>query len=801
MQAAELGYAIQPSRNGTFELQGLPREVILRFSSRASAVEQRLGAQGLTRASATLRQREAATLRSRTGKPEIDRPLQREQDRARARAAGLDLEAFVRSARERVQGLDATPPTSHSRGHDTADGRDRDRQAPPAALQAVREAARILSEREAAFTTAALEQRARTMSLGRAGATQIGQAIAALHRQGELAAREVRTIDPETRRPALVPGWTTAEMIVIERRMLTLERSGRGGVTRLLHRLDAQAMVGRARALAEEQGFTWTTEQARATIGVLGTSSRVVAIQGHAGTAKTTTVLATVAETARDLGYEIKAMAPTSDATATLAGAIGGAAVTVQRQVAELAQGSGQRSSARQLWIVDEASLVGARAMTALLAGAAMQNARMLLVGDEKQLGSVEAGRAFAQLQEAGMPTFRLTEIVRQTNLATREAVYEALRADAGRAMAAIERGGGQVVELKGATREAGEQDRRAFLARRYAELTPAERERTVLADPSREGRAELNHEVREALRARGELRGPSLELDILLPKGLTAGEQRHPVFYQRGDVVSFRRDLTPRQQDPLEKESHYTVVGIDQHGDRLQLQKEDGGFVTWRPGLCGARDVEVYRTAQRELAAGDRIVWTRNQPAIGAVNSQPGVVTAVDPRRGTFTIEQRGRRITLDRTAREARHLDHGYAQTAHKLQGRTADRALIHAEHWRLNLVNQRSFYVLVSRAKDGVTLVTSDRAGLIDAIRERSGERQAALDQPELRSAAEIARQAMQQTAAEREQGQARRQAQHDAVRERRQRPASRSIDLPPAAPASRDSAPQIDDDLGY
>ena len=262
-------------------------------------------------------------------------------------------------------------------------------------------------------------------------------------------------------------------------------------------------------------------------------------------------MLATVAEAARQQGYTVKGMAPTTEATLGLAQAIGGEAVTVQRQVAELERGMEGRGAAtrpvgKQLWIVDEASLVGARAMHTLLAGATLQGARVLLVGDEQQLGSVEAGRAFAQLQEAGMPTFRLTEIVRQSNAATKEAVYAALQADAAKALQAIERGGGEVVEIQGKSHEEDAHDRRAFLARRYAGLTPEERARTVLADPSRAGRQELNEQVREALQARGELQGPQLTLDILVPKGLTAGEQKQPVFYGRGDVVSFRRELRP---------------------------------------------------------------------------------------------------------------------------------------------------------------------------------------------------------------------------------------------------------------
>ena len=41
-------------------------------------------------------------------------------------------------------------------------------------------------------------------------------------------------------------------------------------------------------------------------------------------------------------------------------------------------------------------------------------NDRVLLVGDRRQHEAVEAGRPFAQLQDAGMRTVKLEEIVRQ---------------------------------------------------------------------------------------------------------------------------------------------------------------------------------------------------------------------------------------------------------------------------------------------------------------------------------------------------------------------------------------------------
>src|SRR3546814_5240383 len=82
-------------------------------------------------------------------------------------------------------------------------------------------------------------------------------------------------------------------------------------------------------------------------------------------------------------------------------------------------------------WIVDEASLLSARDTARLFDLADKHDARVILVGDVKQLGSVEAGAAFAQLQTAGMETARLAEIVRQTNDATKEAVLASIEGDA----------------------------------------------------------------------------------------------------------------------------------------------------------------------------------------------------------------------------------------------------------------------------------------------------------------------------------------------------------------------------------
>jgi ATP-dependent exoDNAse (exonuclease V) alpha subunit len=50
---------------------------------------------------------------------------------------------------------------------------------------------------------------------------------------------------------------------------------------------------------------------------------------------------------------------------------------------------------------------------------------RVLLVGDKRQHEAVEAGRPYRQLQEAGMHTARLHEVIRQKEPELKEAVEQ----------------------------------------------------------------------------------------------------------------------------------------------------------------------------------------------------------------------------------------------------------------------------------------------------------------------------------------------------------------------------------------
>ena len=122
---------------------------------------------------------------------------------------------------------------------------------------------------------------------------------------------------------------------------------------------------------------------------------------------------------------------------------------------------------------------------------------------------------------------------------------------------------------------------------------------------------------------------------------------------------------------------------------------------------------------------------FTRNDRALGRVNGQQAEITAIDPSTRSATVRlARGKVETLKLDDPRNQHIAHSYVATAFAAQGRTAERTFIHAESAATHLIDQKSFYVGLSRAKETTALYTDDRAKLAAAIAERTGEKQSAL-----------------------------------------------------------------------
>ncbi|MDF8334787.1 ATP-dependent DNA helicase [Novosphingobium cyanobacteriorum] len=588
------------------------------------------------------------------------------------------------------------------------------------ARQAVAFASAKLAEREAVFAAGTLAREAGDFAFGKVSHDAIASVISEAQERGELVPRIFRD-----RRGTEYAGFTTPRAIEIERTMLRIEAAGRNMLQPLASPMGAARTVERAARQSARAGFAWTEDQKRSTADLLVSRDRVIAVQGYAGTAKTTTVLATYACEAERRGLTVTALAPTASAATVLGEALGRRGDTVARH---LLTPEARMTGKDAVWIVDEASLLSAHDMARLMAGADKAGARLVLVGDVRQLGSVGAGAAFAQLQQAGMATTRLAEIVRQTNAEAREAVLASIEGHAGKALAALERGGGKVIEA------ATQDERLRALAREYVAMAPAERARTLVIEPSRDGCDRLTGLIRGQLVGRGELSADAVRFTALEPKGLTRAEAREAASYAVGDVVRFNRDYAGRS---VSRGEALRISAVDPERGRIGLEDGRGRPIDWHPRQWGAGTVEVFEPRPMELRTGDRVQLTRNDREQGRVNGLGGTVTGIEPGTASATLKlANGREQRLDLTDARDCHLRHSWVQTVYAAQGQTAERVLIHADSRSTNLVDQKLLYVAVSRARSEAIVVTDDRERLVRAVYERAGEKQTAMTASDVR-----------------------------------------------------------------
>ena len=159
------------------------------------------------------------------------------------------------------------------------------------------------------------------------------------------------------------------------------------------------------------------------------------------------------------------------------------------------------------------------------------------------------------------------------------------------------------------------------------------------------------NGHVRERLAREGRIHGPALQSERLISKGYTNAEKAFAGNYAVGDVVAFHRLY---KRIGVEKGDERLVAGVDHKGREVLLDGGEGGTVRWKLGeIAGRRGgSEVYRAEAIELRAGDRVRWTRNDKALGLVNSHIAEVMAVIGGRVSFRLED-GRMLSLTKAIR----------------------------------------------------------------------------------------------------------------------------------------------------
>jgi hypothetical protein len=481
---------------------------------------------------------------------------------------------------------------------------------------------------------------------------------------------------------------TTQTALAREKRILRVERDGRGQVTPILPEDEARTRLAETNLNAGQR---------QAAELMAGTADRVVGVQGFAGTGKSH-MLDAAKTVIEDHGYRVRALAPYGSQVKALR-ELGVPANTL----ASFLRGKDKDLDARTVVVVDEAGVVPARLMEQTLKLAEAAGARVVLLGDTAQTKAIEAGRPFDQLQGAGMRTARMEEIQRQRDPALRAAVELAAHGNTGASLERIT-----------AVREIGDDaDRRAELVRDFMALAPGERDGTLIVSGTNEARRDINARVREA----GGTAGQGREFDTLIRRDSTQAERRFSRNYRVGDVIQPEKTY----RSGLQRGALYRVLDTGP-GNRLTVAGPDK-TITFSPSTHTR--LSVYQPERSELATGDRVRITRNDAGRDLANGDRFTVAAVAADR--VTLEGSGRRLELP--TNRPLHLEHAYATTVHGAQGLTSDRVLIEAQTTSRTTAKE-VYYVAISRARHEARIYTDD-LGRLPAAVARENRKDAALD----------------------------------------------------------------------
>jgi ATP-dependent exoDNAse (exonuclease V) alpha subunit len=425
---------------------------------------------------------------------------------------------------------------------------------------------------------------------------------------------------------------------------------------------------------------------------------KIVGLDGVAGAGKTTT-LAVVREGAEAQGYTVEGFAPTSRAAHKLAEA-GIETSTLQHH---LARGEQPDTGEKRLYVLDESSLASTRQMHDFVTRL-HPNDRVLLVGDTRQHEAVEAGRPFAQLQEAGMRTAKLDEIVRQRDPELKRAVEQLAHGQVGAAVESLDRQG-RVHEIK------GHDERISAIAREYAKSP----ESTLVVSPDNRSRTEINQRIHDELQSRGVVSQQKHSINTLMPRQeMTGADRSWAQQYQVNDILRYSRNS---QETGIKKGEYTRVVAVNAQANTLTVLRTNGEQTTYDPRR--QMGVSVYREQEKAFSVGDRIQFTAPSQELKIANRELGTVESIAPD-GTMRLKlDKERSMSFD--PQRHPHLDHGYAVTSYSSQGQTADRVLIHVdtELGAKDLLNNRMAYVSVSRGQWDAQIFTNDREKLSQAL----------------------------------------------------------------------------------
>lgn len=584
---AELASRLQKSLGLEFErdgdsirVVGVDKGVEKSFSKRRQAIEKELEEKGKVGAKAA----SLAALTTRARKEDRSRDRLFTDWKEEARSLGFSgKEALEVSRAERESRVSKELEKGERLSSGEKRGRDED-----LALKAFE----WLSERHSTFTSHKIFERIAIEGQLEAGVKELRGVFEKTQHHSHLISLEGQNQKGENL-------YTTREMRLLEERIL---KNGKEMAQRTKRVPSFESSLDRI----SKEGQWTLSNLSKEQIDVVRHVTKgheLSVVQGWAGAGKSTAMAAS-REVFEAQGARVIGVAPTGKAAENLQEGSKIPSQTIDAFL--LSRGKALEGKGNGVLIVDEAAMVGSRKMDAILQIAKEKSARVVLVGDSRQLSAIDAGAPFRVLEER-IGSKSLTEIRRQSILWQREAVKAFADGRALEGLQAYKEAG--FVHTQETSRERDKE-----LIASWGKATVQEKTQSLILATTNAHVESLNIQARERWKSEGLFRGKEHSLTITKRDG-----EREERVFQKGDRILFTKNdrdigVTNGQFGTVER-----IVDRGQKcGAQVKVNLDNGKSASFNTGLYSHVEYGYASTVYKAQGSTIDRVFVAHTPGMG---------------------------------------------------------------------------------------------------------------------------------------------------------------------------------------
>jgi conjugative relaxase-like TrwC/TraI family protein len=677
----DLGYGIEQKSNGKWEIAGVKDEWIKTFSKRKDEIDV---AEDALQADEQMKDLDPAKVR--------DRAQRDSRDKKDARISQNRLLELWESQVPREQIISSVEKRKLSAQQIEIDE-----------SEAVRTAYNAIHESESTFQKSNVVDVALRLSRGKFTIDDIENEFDSSVVSGEIE----RLVTLKNRLGIATKVFTSAQMKKVEQGILeTFNANGNA----LVHDLKPELIE----RFIESDFDYLNTDQRKMANHVLLSPHRFSIIQGDAGTGKTTALKA-VKKFIEELSQydekgpsddsfihpgkkvELIGLGFTGKAASELEDKSGIKSYTLHKFLGNLDVQNDRFQSS--IWVVDESSMVGSLQLDMLLQKAIEHNAKVVLVGDGKQLQAITAGKMFKDLQRYGhVAPVHLKQVLRQESDHLKQVVGYTTNYLEGDDGDGIKKAFGVLSDLGAVSFNKKRQGLVQDVVKKY--LSYESRNDCLVVTPLNEDKIETNQIIHDVLFKKNMA---AIEYDIKIPVSLKGTDRYFASNYKVGYKVFVGESkipgLNPGRQltiSALDKDRNTITVSSDNADDIvIDLRKNDV-------------QLSVYEDGRRRFCVGEKIVFTKNDDLIGVQNGVTATIERIDDN-GMITVhDDRDKHIKFN--PYQYAYFDYGYCVTGHKSQGQTNKDVVFFTSSDSL-LNNAEMFYVAMTRARQNAFFYAND------------------------------------------------------------------------------------------